>query len=106
MGKRGSGPEGPDREPEPFENETPEAALDNDNAGCDCSQPCLEALFDQYGKAFAGMDCSKIVYDSGWEDSEKVAIRVVLAAGPPNPELRRWVRRLALQSADPSEEVS
>ena len=106
MGKRRSGPEGPDRDPEPFENETPEAALDNDNAGCGCSQLCLDQLFDQYGEAFAEMDCSKIVYDSGWEDNEKVAIRVVLAAGPPNPDLRRWVRRLAFQSSDPSEEVS
>ena len=97
MGKRGSGPEGPDRGPEPFENETPEAALDNDNAGCGCPQPCLEALFDQYGKAFAGIDRDRVLYDSGWDDSSGIAVRLVFGAGPEMPMLREWFWRMAFE---------
>ena len=101
---RRSGPEGPDRAPEPFENEAPEAALEHDNANCDGPQPCLDALFSQYPQAFDGMDRDRIVYDSGWEDSSGLDVRVVFGAGPENPELWEWARGLCLRSNVPGED--
>ena len=104
MEKRRSGPEGPDRAPEPFEFEAPEAAQEHDNGGCDCAQLCLEALFSQYPQAFDGIDRDAIVYDSGWDNSSGLAVRVLIGAGPENPELWEWARGLALRSNVPGED--
>ena len=104
MEKRRSGPEGPDRAPEPFEFEAPEAAQEHDNACCDCAQQCLDALFSQYPQAFDGIDRDGIVYGSGWDDSSGLAVRVLIGAGPENPELWEWARGLALRSNVPGED--
>ena len=97
MGKRGSGPEGPDRDPEPFENETPEAAQKYHSADCDPVQPCLDALFSQYPIAFEGIDRDRVLYDSGWDDSSGIAVRLVFGAGPEIPMLREWIWRMAFE---------
>ena len=95
MRKRRSGPEGPDPDPEPFEIGTPDAALEHHNSDCDCTQPCLDALFAQYGDALPGIDPDQVVYDSGWVDSSGTAVRIVFGTGPESPYLQEWVRRLA-----------
>ena len=105
MEKRRSGPEGPDRAPEPFEFEAPEAAQEHDNAGCDCAQPCLDALFSQYPEAFDGIDRDRIVYDSGWDDTSGIAVRLVCGEGPVNSMLWEWVRRMAFEGGAVAEEI-
>ena len=99
MGKRRSGPEGPDCTPEPFETETSDAALEQieDTSDCGCSQDCLHQLFADYPDSFVHVDLGNVVMDSGWEYMPRLAVRVVLSGGPPNPDLRSWVRRLAMK---------
>ncbi len=94
MGKREAGPEGPANAPEPFENETPDAARINDNPDCDCVQPCTDALFAQYGNALEGIEPGKIIYDSGWDHLPKMSLRVIMAEGPPNADLDRFLQGL------------
>ena len=48
MAKRRSGPEGPDPDPEPFENETPEAALEYHKSDFCCVQPSSDAGQSRY----------------------------------------------------------
>ena len=106
MGKRRSGPEGPDHAPEPFEIETPGAAQVHHKSECDCAQDCLNALFAQYGEALSEIHPDRVVYDSGWEETGRIAVRVVLGAGGENPELWRWVRKQILQPGIPEESGS
>ena len=99
MEKRRSGPEGPDRAPEPFEIEAPEAALEHDKDNCDCVQPCLEAMFSKYPDALEGVDRDRIVRDSGWDESGDIAVRLVFGEGPRNNMLLEWIRRMAFDGA-------
>ena len=70
---------------------------------CDCVQPCMDALFAQYGDALEGIDSEKVIYDSGWECLPKFSLRVVVGEGPPNAELERVLRGLGSGPGDPEE---
>ena len=94
MGKREADSEEPANAPEPFENETPDAAREHDNPSCDCAQPCLEEMIRQYGDAMSGIDPDEVVYDSGWERLPKMSVRVIMAAGSPNTGLDRFLHGL------------
>ena len=95
MGKRGSGPGGPDRDPEPFEFEASETAQKYHSADCDAVQPGPDALLEHCGDALDGIDQDRIVYDSGWDDTADRPVRVVFVAGSVNQGLWEWVRRVA-----------
>ena len=103
MAKRGSGPGGPDHAAEPFETETPDAAPEHHNGGCGCAQHNGKFLSAQCGDALGAIPEDRVVYDSGWEEGTGLAVRVVFAAGGENPELWRWVRRLAFQQGTPED---
>ena len=105
MGKRRSGPEGPDRDPEPFENATPEAALEHHRRQSDSVQASLDVLFAQYADALEGIDRKKIVFDSDWECMGKLSLRVIMAEGPPKAELDQFLQRLWSESGDLTEVV-
>lgn len=104
MGKRRSGPSGPDRTPEPFETETPDAALEHDKTDCGCAQPCLDAALDQFRDALEGLDLDRVIYDSGWDETTDFPVRVIVSAGASNPALWEWVRRVAFLRAGPWEQ--
>ena len=99
MAKRRSGPEGPDPDPEPFENETPEAALEYHKSDFCCVQPGSDAVFEQCGDALDGIDRDGVVYDSGWDDTAGFPVRVVFVAGSVNPGLWDWVRKVAFSGS-------
>ena len=105
MGKRRSGPEGPDRDPEPFENETPEAALEHHKRDSGSVQGSLDVLFSQYAGVLEGIDREKIVFDFGWESVGKLSVRVIMAEGPPKAELDQFLQRLWSESGDLTEVV-
>ena len=103
MGKRRSGPEGPDRDPEPFENATPEAAQGHHKRQSGSVQASLEVLLAQYVDALEGIDREKIVFDSDWECMGKLSVRVIMAEGPPKAELDLFLQRLWSESGDLTE---
>lgn len=96
MGKREAGSSEPAHDPELCECERPDTARHHDNPGCDCAQLCLSALFRQYSDAMSGIDPDEVVYDSGWDHSSGIPVRVVMGKGAENPALWHWVRRTAL----------
>ena len=103
MQKREAGPGGPACGPELFEHQTPDPAPGYHKSDCNRLQPCPAELFRQYGNAMSGIDPVEIAYDSGWDDSADVPVRVVIGVGPEDPNQREWVRRLAFGAGEVSD---
>lgn len=96
-----AGPRGPASDTEPFELETPDAAPRHHNSGRDCVQASLDALCRQDSGLLPAAGQDDLVYDSGWDDSSGVNVRVMFRAGEASPQLRDWVRELALSPEAP-----
>ena len=112
MGKRGSGPEGPDHEHRPQEIAPSDAAHEpeptdepihvHDSKFAGDVESASASALDQY------LPSGPIVYDSGWMEcsGQDPAVRVVFVAGPLNAALRNWVRDLVLRPASSERSVS
>ena len=97
MGKKRSGPDGPDHTAEPDEIGRSNAALNHVSAAGDFVQPQLDASLAGCDGQPCEVELGAVVYDSGWEDRSGIEVRVVFTAGPPNGYLQDWARRMSLR---------